>query len=68
DPAESFQLQTFRNGAWVDIPNAGVKGNKTLCDLGVQFDAVTTTRLRLLINSADGTARVWEVELYNVGK
>lgn len=68
DPAESFQLQTFRNGVWVDIPNAGVKDNKTLCDLGVQFDAVTTTRLRLLINSADGTARVWELELYNVGK
>ena len=65
-PVENFQLQTFQNGRWVDIPKAGVKGNTAACDLGVQFGDVTTDRLRLFINTPGYLARVWELELYRV--
>ncbi len=64
-PTENFQLQLFQNGRWVDIPKAGVKGNKYV-DFGFMFDSVTTDRVRLFINTPGILARVWELELYNV--
>ena len=65
DPVGSFKLQTFKNGRWVDIPKAGI-GENTAFDIGVQFDDVTTNRLRLFINTPGFLAKVWELELYRL--
>ncbi|MBR0239369.1 MAG: FAD-dependent oxidoreductase [Thermoguttaceae bacterium] len=65
DPVGSFKLQLFQNGRWVDIPKAGI-GENAACDIGVQFDDVTTNRLRLFINTPGFLGKVWELELYRL--
>lgn len=64
-PIDNFQLQILKNGRWVDVPKAGRRENK-LCDFGVQFDEVTTDRMRLFINTPGYLARIWELELYRL--
>ncbi len=64
-PVDNVQVQIFKDGRWTDIPKAGVKEN-TFCDFGVNFDAVTTDRLRIFVNTPGYIARFWEVEFYNL--
>ena len=66
-PVDNFQLPIMKDGKWVNIPKAGVTGNK-FCDLGVEFDDVTIDRMRLFINVPGYIARVWELELYRLKK
>lgn len=70
-PLRDFVVQFWRDGTWVDIPSANVKGNK-LPRLAVRFDdtlAVRTDRLRLFVTGTeDGVARVGEVVVWPMSK
>lgn len=67
DPIESFAVQFWRNGQWVEIPSAVVTGNKATA-LALPFDAavdVTTDRLRLWVTrTPNNMARVKEVVVW----
>ncbi|MGL4594790.1 MAG: FAD-dependent oxidoreductase [Thermoguttaceae bacterium] len=65
-PIQDFVLQIAANDKWVELPNTAVRDNEE-CDLVVEFPAVATDELRLLITRTPGNlARIWEVEFYNI--
>jgi len=60
-----FVLQYQDGTQWKDIPGTKTKGN-TINDLGLRFNPVTTSRLRLVVTAAHGGfARLWEFAVYN---
>ena len=64
EPIRDFTFQWHDGAAWKDIPGAAVKNNQQPAWAGT-FDAVTATRLRLVITATKGdTSRIWEVEVY----
>jgi subtilisin family serine protease len=59
-----FQVQYWTGAAWTAIPGAAVSAN-SLVWRQFTFSPVTTTKIRILVNSALGTySRVAEVEAY----
>ncbi|MDO5580794.1 MAG: FAD-dependent oxidoreductase [Planctomycetia bacterium] len=59
----NFIFQAKKDGAYVDIPETDVSENQAH-RIAMKFPAVKTTSLRLLTH--DHTARLWEVELFNI--
>ena len=63
----AFDVQYWDGSAWVTVPGGSVSGNN-LVWRKFTFAAVSTDRIRVLINSAaNGFSRVVEVEAYGVG-
>jgi len=61
-----FALQYADGSDWKDVPGAKVAGNDRF-DWNATFDEIRATRIRLNITAGGGdTARLWEVELYNL--
>lgn len=67
-PLTDFRLQVEKDGAFVDVPGAAVEGNDAPV-VGLKFKPVSGKKFRLRIDETPGNlARLWEVELYRVGK
>lgn len=67
DALTDFTVQFLKDGAWVDIPSAMVRGNRRTA-LALSFDEnveVETKRLRILISKTPGNvARIAEVTVW----
>lgn len=66
-PVDNLSIQVLKNGKWTDVPKAQVKDNRYV-DFGLQFESVTTDKMRIFINTPGYLARIWELELYNLVK
>ncbi|HEV3467767.1 MAG TPA: hypothetical protein VG148_00485 [Pyrinomonadaceae bacterium] len=63
-----FDIQAWDGSAWVTVPGGAVRGN-SLALRSVQFPAVTTAKLRVLVlNSRLNYSRVVEVEAFGCGQ
>ena len=63
-PITDFIVQYLDGTTWKDIEATKTLGNKT-CDWHVQFAAVATPKVRLLVTRTPGDLiRIWELELY----
>jgi|GEM_PF-1372300 len=59
----SYNLQYYNGSSWVNLDTGTVLGYKT-----ITFAEVTTSRVRLLINSTSGSsATIYEFEIYGAG-
>jgi len=61
-----FQVQYDNGGTWTTVPGGVIAGNNHVW-VQVQFAAITTTKIRVLITSgasADGYSRLTEVEAW----
>ncbi len=59
-----FDVQYWTGSAWATVPGGSVSGNNLVWKK-ISFAAVTTTRIRVMVNaSTDGVARIAEVEAY----
>ncbi len=66
DVISDFVFQYNEGGEWKDVPDGKVVGNNQY-DWHGTFETVRTTALRLRITGGgSNTARIWEVELYNL--
>ena len=63
---KAFQVQYWNGSAWVDVPGGAV-ANNNLVWRQVQFAAVTTSKIRILVTSAlNFYSRVMEIEAWGV--
>jgi hypothetical protein len=59
----SYNLQYYNGASWINLDTGTALGNKT-----ITFAEVTTSRVRLLINSTSGSsATIYEFEIYGAG-
>ena len=64
DPIRSFVLQHFDGHSGHDVPGTDTRDND-LVDWHRQFNPVTTTRMRLMVQKTHiNISRIWEIELY----
>ena len=62
--ASSFTVQYWTGSAWATVPGGSITGNN-LVWRKLNFTAVTTTKIRVVVNTAvDGVARIAEVEAW----
>ena len=63
---KTFTVQYWNGSAWVDVPGGAVTNN-TLVWRQLQFAAVTTTKIRIMITSAlNQYSRVMEIEAWGI--
>ena len=63
---KAFQVQYWNGSAWVDVPGGAV-ANNNLVWRQVQFAAVTTSKIRILVtNALNFYSRVMEIEAWGV--
>lgn len=59
----NFIFQYEKDGAYIDLPETSVSENSAH-RIAIKFPPVQTKSLRLIIH--DNTARIWELELFNI--
>ena len=61
----TFDVQYWNGSAWVTVPGGSISGNN-LVRRQIMSQAVTTDRIRVLVNAAlGGYSRITEIEVYN---
>jgi YD repeat-containing protein len=60
-----FQLQYLNGTTWTNIPNTIITSNNLVWKK-LTFTAITTTKLRVVVNNANGYSRVSELEVYGI--